>query len=238
MRGHGWPWAAGGACCARRCIKVRLTVCISRCHLFDIHQCRAAPASRISRAKGNLSTRDRTMAAPAHFKTLAQIHRYFGGRDITCLLCRKKFRRLASHLAFKHGITASAYKQRFGLPWSRGLTSATSHANSGWDAKRRAKATRLARRTKFFRFAPQAPRRASPPWMKEQFIRNLGKRSEGFGRRFEHKVRTLFEKGYVDAQIAKALGVNRMTINLRTRRWRNGKRRTATTARKRATRAR
>ena len=53
------------------------------------------------------------------------------------LVCGRHFKRLQRHLAAKHGLSADDYKKQFGLPWTRGLTSATSFANSGWtDAER------------------------------------------------------------------------------------------------------
>jgi hypothetical protein len=128
-------------------------------------------------------------------------------------------------LAFKHGTGASEYKERFGLPWSRGLTSAASHRKSGWNAKRRAKASTLARRTRFFQHAHTTSRRESPDYIKREWVKNLGAHSRGFGSRFEHSVRRLFKQGLVDREIAKRLRVNRMTVNQITRKWRRSKRR-------------
>jgi hypothetical protein len=41
------------------------------------------------------------------------------------------------------------YKRRFGLPWTRGLISATSLANSGWTDERKAKAREVAEKSQF-----------------------------------------------------------------------------------------
>jgi predicted transcriptional regulator len=161
---------------------------------------------------------------PPRFQTRAQVNRYFGGTTIRCLLCGGRFRRLASHLALKHGTSASGYKRRFGLPWSRGLTSATSHRKSGWNAKRRAVASKLAHRTRFFEHAHTTSRRESPEYIKREWSKNLGAHSRGFGSRFERSVRKLFERGLVDREIARTLGVNRMTVNQITRKWRKSKR--------------
>jgi hypothetical protein len=76
---------------------------------------------------------------PVAFKTRRDIARYFGGNTIECLICGRRFKRLHTHLAAKHGIAADDYKKQFGLPWTRGLTSATSLANSGWTDERKAK---------------------------------------------------------------------------------------------------
>jgi predicted transcriptional regulator len=87
---------------------------------------------------------------PSAFRTRRHIERYFSGDTIECLICGRHFKRLQTHLAAKHGVAADDYKRRFGLPWTRGLTSAASLANSGWTDERKAKARRLARRSRFF----------------------------------------------------------------------------------------
>ena len=154
------------------------------------------------------------------FRTRREVRRYFGGKTIKCLLCGKRFGRLSFHLAAKHGVTTDDYKSQFGLPWSRGLTSALSRANSGWNAARKAKASRLARRTQFFKFAHPAARREAAPFLKVEAARNLGPNAAGFGKGFEMRVHVLFGKGLTDAAIAQALNVNRTTVNRRTKRWR------------------
>ena len=55
---------------------------------------------------------------PAAFKTRSDIARYFGGNAIECLICGRRFKRLHTHLAAKHGMAADDYKKRFGLPWT------------------------------------------------------------------------------------------------------------------------
>jgi len=157
---------------------------------------------------------------PPFFRTRRQVERYFGGKTIKCLLCGKRFGRLSFHLAAKHDVTTDDYKSRFGLPWHRGLTSALSHANSGWNDDRKRKASKVARCTRFFKFAPLAPRRELAPYLKVEAIRHLGANAAGFGKRFESRVRALFERGLTDAAIAQALDVNKMTVNSRTKRWR------------------
>jgi predicted transcriptional regulator len=87
---------------------------------------------------------------PPAFKTRRDIERYFGCKTIECLLCRQRFRRLGGHLAAKHDMGVDDYRSRFGLPWTRGLTSAASMASSGWTDERKAKARKLARKNRFF----------------------------------------------------------------------------------------
>ena len=154
------------------------------------------------------------------FKTRQEVERYFGGKTIKCLLCGKRFGRLSFHLAAKHGVTTDDYKSQFGLPWHRGLISALSHANSGWNDDRKAKASRLARKSRFFTLAHLAPRRKVAPFLKVEAVKHLGAHAIGFGKAFESRVRVLFERGLVDAEIALALDVTRGTVNRRTKRWR------------------
>jgi len=157
---------------------------------------------------------------PPLFRRRRQVERYFGGKTIKCLLCGGRFGRLSFHLAAKHGVTTDEYKSRFGLPWSRGLTSAQSRANSGWNKARKAKASRLARRTQFFKLAHRAPRREAPLFLKLETAKNLSANAAGFGKLFESRVRVLFGRGLTDTAIAQTLNVARTTVNQRTKRWR------------------
>jgi hypothetical protein len=160
---------------------------------------------------------------PRHFQTRKEVDRYFGGETIACLLCGGRYGRLSFHLAAKHGITTDEYKSRFGLPWSRGLISAFSLANSGWDSKRRAKASKLARKTKFFKFAHPSKRRELAPYLRGEALKHLGTHAVGFGKKFESRVETLFRRGLTDGAIAEILDVNTMTVNRRTKKWRKSK---------------
>jgi ROS/MUCR transcriptional regulator protein len=148
----------------------------------------------------------------AAFKTRRDVERYFGGKSIECLLCRQRFRRLGGHLAAKHEISVDEYRSRFGLPWSRGLTSAASVASSGWTDERKAKARKLARKNRFFERAHLTARRAPAPFLKAQAIQNLGKHAVGFGKAFEQRVHALFDKGLTDAAIARALPGTPITL--------------------------
>ena len=161
---------------------------------------------------------------PPAFKTRRDIQRYFGGKTIECLFCGQRFRRLGGHLAAKHQMSVDEYRTRFGLPWTRGLTSAASAASSGWTDKRKAKARKLARINRFFEWAHLTPRRAPAPFLQTEAVQNLGKHAVGFGKAFERRVRALFDKGLTDAAIARALDVGRATVTYRTMHWRKNKR--------------
>jgi hypothetical protein len=55
------------------------------------------------------------------FDNKKEIDHYFAGGKIQCLLCGKWFIALPTHLERTHNITADEYKERYGLPWKRGL---------------------------------------------------------------------------------------------------------------------
>jgi hypothetical protein len=161
------------------------------------------------------------MARRPSFRTRQEVDRYFGGRTIQCLICGKRFGRLCCHLSAKHAMTADEYKSRFGLPWTRGLTSAQSHANSGWTEARRAKATKLARESQFFKYAHPSTRREEPEFLKVELPKRLGSYAVGLGEEFDSLVRALYSQGLTNDAIAKVLDVHRTTINRRTKRWRS-----------------
>jgi hypothetical protein len=162
--------------------------------------------------------------SPSPFKTASDVERYFSGKTIKCLICGRRFQRLWFHLATKHDMSADEYRSLFGLPWSRGLTSAASRTASGWTAKRKEKAKKLARQSRFFELAHLSPRREPAPFIKEQAIQNLGSHAVGFGEAFEQRVRALFDRGLTDAAIARALNVGRATVTYCAMHWRKPKR--------------
>jgi hypothetical protein len=165
---------------------------------------RKPPAAEIDSAEAEL--------AVTAFKTRREIERYFSGNTIECLLCGRHFKRLQTHLAAKHDMTADEYKERFGLPWTRGLTSAASVANSGWTNERKARAQRLARQSRFFELAHMAPRREVAPFLKTEAIKHLGANAKGLGDKFDLRVRALVEKGLSIRAIARILKVAHSTI--------------------------
>jgi ribosomal protein S11 len=117
---------------------------------------------------------------------------------------RRHFKRLHTHLAAKHGVTVEEFKRRFGLPWTRGLTSAASLANSGWTEERKAKARKVAQ---FFRLAHLTARRELALFLKTQAIENLGVNAKAFGEEFDARVRVLADKGLSVRAIARVLEV-------------------------------
>jgi hypothetical protein len=178
--------------------------------------CRASGRADMPRKK----TRARRVeASPPPFKTRGEIDRYFSGKTIKCLLCGCGFRRLGTHLATKHNVSVDEYRSRFGLPWTRGLVSADSVANSGWTEARKARARRIARKTRFFLLAHTVPRRNPAPFLRIEAIKHLG--IAPLSKAFEVRMRALFERGLSDSAIARALKVHASTVNQRTKNWRN-----------------
>ena len=149
---------------------------------------------------------------PPAFKTRRDIERYFSGNMIECLICRRRFKRLHTHLAARHGVAADEYKRRFGLPWTRGLTSAASLANSGWTDERKANARKLALKSQFFKLAHLTPRRELAPFLKTEAVEHLGVNAKAFGEKFDLRVRALAEKGLSIRAIARALKVAHTTV--------------------------
>jgi hypothetical protein len=163
------------------------------------------------------------MKTPQPFKKRPDIERYFSGNRIECLICGRHFKRLQTHLAAKHGMATDDYKKRFGLPWTRGLTSATSLANSGWTDERKAKARKLARKSRFFKLAHQTPRRELAPFLKAEVAELLGANATPFGEKFDSRVRVLAEKGLSARAIARVLKVDHTTVLRRLGRRRKSK---------------
>ena len=64
------------------------------------------------------------------FQTREQVDEYLSGEAIECLICGRRFNGLHMHLKFKHGITDDDYRQRYGIPLSRSLTSVTYRAKA------------------------------------------------------------------------------------------------------------
>lgn len=55
------------------------------------------------------------------FEDKKDIDHYFASDKIQCLLCGNRFKSLPLHLIRVHGISPDQYKEKYGLPWKRGL---------------------------------------------------------------------------------------------------------------------
>jgi ROS/MUCR transcriptional regulator protein len=153
---------------------------------------------------------------PLPFRNRDQIEQYFSGVAIQCLLCRRTFQRLAGHLMAKHEMSADDYRERFGLPWSRGLISSTSATNAGWSEERKEQARFAASKSRFFERAHLTKRRDVAPFLREEslqrlvvdprtltadFTRSCGQicRGAGFPLTRKHDSRLLFTEGSGDS---------------------------------------
>ena len=60
------------------------------------------------------------------FTTRGEVDRYFSNDEgIQCLLCGRFLGTLQNHLQIVHGVSHEEYRERYGLPWRRGLVSRT-----------------------------------------------------------------------------------------------------------------
>ena len=56
------------------------------------------------------------------FKTKKEVDEYFSKDRIQCLLCGKRYKKLGgAHLQIIHDITEDEYREKYGLPYTRGL---------------------------------------------------------------------------------------------------------------------
>ena len=53
--------------------------------------------------------------------TRSEIDDYLAGNRVQCLLCGKRYKTLPTNLERTHDVTADDYRERYGLPWRRGL---------------------------------------------------------------------------------------------------------------------
>ena len=60
------------------------------------------------------------------FKSKFEVDRYFSHKKgIQCLICGRFLRSLQNHLQQVHGVSNNEYRERYGLPWRKGLVSKT-----------------------------------------------------------------------------------------------------------------
>jgi hypothetical protein len=104
------------------------------------------------------------------FQTIEEVEAYFAGEKIQCLLCGKWYKIIScNHLAWVHQTTCDAYRERFGLPWKRGLTG--QHARQKY---RHAMKTQVeAGKIRFDREPPHSPKRPQQPFQRDLCTRRL-----------------------------------------------------------------
>lgn len=57
------------------------------------------------------------------FESREELDAYFTGDRITCLLCGHRYRSLGPHLSSAHGTSVDEYREAYGIPYLKGLTS-------------------------------------------------------------------------------------------------------------------
>jgi hypothetical protein len=55
------------------------------------------------------------------FEDSESVKHYFSGDRIICLLCGRSMKSLSIHLRCVHAMSVDDYREKYGLPWSRGL---------------------------------------------------------------------------------------------------------------------
>ena len=94
------------------------------------------------------------------FENINEIDHYFAGTKIQCLLCGKRFKSLSTHLIRVHEINPDQYKEKYGLPWKRGLC--------GTMTSKKLSKNMIGRLKKGFRPPIEAAQRKSVKAMKRQ----------------------------------------------------------------------
>lgn len=70
------------------------------------------------------------------FQTKEEVDAYFAGDKIQCLLCGKWYKEITfGHLSRIHDTTVDEYRERYGLPWRRGMTGQNTHRTRSQIAK-------------------------------------------------------------------------------------------------------
>lgn len=77
------------------------------------------------------------------FESRAEVLEYFSGDKVVCLLCGHEFGSLGQHIRKLHELDPDQYREKYGIPWTYGLTSQRSSAKysnavtarmeAGWD---------------------------------------------------------------------------------------------------------
>lgn len=57
------------------------------------------------------------------FETMEEVDAYYDAEKLTCLMCGHAYVALHVHLRNSHAMTADEYKEKYGIPWRRGLIS-------------------------------------------------------------------------------------------------------------------
>ena len=84
--------------------------------------------------------------------------------------------------------------------------------------KRKAKARKLARKSRLFELAHLTQRREFAPFLKAEAVEHLGANAKAFGKKFDLRVRALAAKGLSIRAIARVLKVSHTAVLKRSKR--------------------
>ncbi len=105
--------------------------------------------------------------------TKEEVDGYFAGENIQCLICGRWFQLISyRHLGFGHGVTPDEYRERFGLPWTRGLTGKTVQKTLSKLAKKNVKDGKTTLTAKGTRLGTDAPKKPNQPFLKDLSARH------------------------------------------------------------------
>jgi len=98
------------------------------------------------------------------FQTMDEVRAYLDQTKVTCLLCGHKYKSLAKHLTGTHKIEADAYRERYGLPWTRSLAGKELRETHGRKLKSLRASGKVAQRPtpEQFKVLAEAAKRARP----------------------------------------------------------------------------
>jgi hypothetical protein len=150
------------------------------------------------------------LPAATVFTTEAELNAYFAGDKLVCLECGRSLKMLCAHLTRVHGITSDMYRERHGIPWTRGLT------GNGTKEKKRdaaAKSGNLRPSTaEKLAVALKSPRRTYQA-VRHDMLKNMTRRRSPPP---EHATLTraaqMLAEGLADARIASELGLSRVRL--------------------------
>jgi len=111
------------------------------------------------------------------FKTVAEIGKYYSGDRIQCLVCGKWFKELGWHLKKKHEMSCDEYKEKYGLPWARGLVSEELHIRRSDIAKKLTASGKIAQKfdvDEFRKLRNQKQAKPPQPFLKD-IMRKTGR---------------------------------------------------------------
>jgi hypothetical protein len=153
------------------------------------------------------------------FRDKAEIESYYKGDKIQCLICGKYFKALGAHINKSHGLNVDLYKEKFGLPWSKGLCGCVT-ADRMRDNAETARAegrllTGMMSEEHEKKIHKKGHRRITPAHSDDRrkwLVSVIKKRSKYPTLDFRQCWR-LFESGLTQKEIGESFGVSQMTIS-------------------------